>query len=198
MTVPVPIATTLTTLRLTLVAATARHLETELENPALLGVLLAATVPGSWPPGEYDRGAMGMFLRRLESGGTDAIGWYGWYGIRRATAEVPATLILSAGYLGPPGADGIVEMGYSVVPEWRGHGYAAEAVSALVRHALNHQSVRRVVAHAADANTASHAVLTRCGFTRVGPGKDPGYVRFERPRSAVSAPAPYRLRAARD
>ena len=179
MTVPVPSAATLMTLRLTLIAATARHLETELEHPALLPVLLGATVPAGWPPGEYDRGAMSAFLRRLESGGTDVIGWYGWYGIRRATADVPATLILSAGYLGPPAADGIVEIGYSVVPEWRGHGYAAEAVAALVRRAFNHQSVRRVVAHAADANTASHAVLTRCGFTCVGPGKDLGYRRFE-------------------
>ena len=122
---------------------------------------------------------MGVFLRRLESGGTGAIGWYGWYGIRRATADVPATLILSAGYIGPPAADGVVEIGYSVVPEWRGHGYAAEAVSALVRRAFNHPTVRRVVADAADANTASHAVLKRCGFTCIGPGKDPGYRRFE-------------------
>ena len=179
MTAPVPSAATLMTLRLTLIAATARHLEAELEHPARLPVLLAATVPASWPPGEYDRNAMSVFLRRLESGGADAMGWYGWYGIRRATADVPATLILSAGYLGPPAADGIVEIGYSVVPEWRGHGYAAEAVSALLRWAFNHQSVRRVVAHAADANTVSQGVLTRCGFTCVGPGKDPGYRRFE-------------------
>jgi [ribosomal protein S5]-alanine N-acetyltransferase len=168
--------------RLELIAATQAHLEAELEDPAGLSSLLAATVPASWPPGEYDRSAMAFFRRGVIDGGAGAAGWYGWYGVRRATAGMPASLVASAGFIGPPDGSGAVEIGYSVVPEWRGQGIATECVSALVRRAFAHAGVRRVVAHTAEGNGASHAVLRRCGFACVGAGADAEYLRFEHRR----------------
>ena len=168
--------------RLELIAATQAHLEAELEDPAGLSSLLGATVPASWPPGEYDRSAMAFFRRGLIDGGAGAVGWYGWYGVRRATAEMPASLVASAGFIGPPDDSGAVEVGYSVVPEWRGQGIATECVSALVQRAFDHGGVRRVVAHTAEGNSASRGVLRRCGFACVGAGADANYLRFEHRR----------------
>ena len=70
----------LDTPRLTLVPGTAALLRSELEGHAAFAALLAAEVPPSWPPGEYDRDAQEFFLAQLESGGDAAVGWFGWYG----------------------------------------------------------------------------------------------------------------------
>jgi [ribosomal protein S5]-alanine N-acetyltransferase len=173
----------LTTARLELVAATPAHLETEIVDPSQLAGLLGVEVPPGWPPGEYDRGAMEYFRDKLRTGGDAVLGWYGWYAIRRAGPAVPATLIGAAGYVGPPDADGVVEIGYSVVRDWQGLGYATEMASALVTRAWSVPEVRRVVAHTRLDNTASVRVLRRCGFAEAGPGTEPGTTRFELARA---------------
>lgn len=165
--------------RLDLVATTVEHLRAELEAPALLGALLGAAVPASWPPGLYDRDAMTHFLARLTEGGPAVIGWYGWYAVRRAAAERPATLVACGGYFGPPDAEGTVEIGYSAAPEWRAQGYTTELVQALTARALTAPAVRRVVAEVHEENVASLTVLRRCGFHRVGLGRDPGHHRYQ-------------------
>jgi RimJ/RimL family protein N-acetyltransferase len=178
----------LRTARLDLIAATVDQLSAELEDPQKLGALLGAEILPSWPPGEYDRIAMEYFRTRLVEGGSAVAGWYGWYGIRRATAELPPILVVSAGYFGPPTALGSVDIGYSVVPEWRRHGYATETVNALSARALEVPGVHRVLAEAHMANAASIAVLKRCGFRWVGGGHEPTYFRFQRDRPAEATP----------
>lgn len=163
--------------RLDLVAATVAHLEAELASPASLSSLLAASVPAGWPPGEYDRPAIEFFHRRL---GEDpgAVGWYSWYAVRRPADGEPATVVGAGGYFGPPGDDGTVEIGYSVVAGFRRRGFAAELVRALVSRALATPGVTRVIAHTHPDNCASVKVLERCGFSLVGPGEEPGTVQF--------------------
>ena len=119
--------------------------------------LLGAEVPPSWPPGEYDRYAIAYFRDRLMEGGEAVAIWYVWYAIRPATAGSPATLVACGGYFGPPSADGTVEIGYSVVPEWRRHGYATELVQALTTRAFAVPDVRRILAEAEVENVASIA-----------------------------------------
>ncbi len=176
------------TLRLTLHAAAPEHVRAELENPAQLGVLLDAEVSAAWPPGEYDRDALEFFRARLEAEGAAAVGWYSWYAVKKADSDGPRALVAAAGFLGPPDAAGVVEIGYSVLPEWQRRGYASEIVEALVLRALSQPAVRRVIAHTAAANVASAAVLLRCGFTQVGTGAEAGTIRFE----CVAPPAPPR------
>ncbi|EQD28216.1 hypothetical protein B1B_18951, partial [mine drainage metagenome] len=77
------------TARLRLVPATLAHLDAELESHAALGRLFRAPVPLSWPPGEYDRAAAEFFREPLRAH-PDAIGWFGWYAMRHATASAPA------------------------------------------------------------------------------------------------------------
>jgi RimJ/RimL family protein N-acetyltransferase len=168
----------LRTPRLRLVPATAAHVRAELAEPPRLHALLDAEVPASWPPGEYDRGAQEFFLAQLEAGGDAVVGWYGWYAVRAADADGPAAVVGAGGYFGPPTADGVVEIGYSMTPEWRGRGYATELARALAARAAAFPGVRTVIAHTTDANAASVAVLARSGFVRVGAGAEPDSVRF--------------------
>jgi RimJ/RimL family protein N-acetyltransferase len=91
--------------------------------------------------------------------GPDA--WSPRHVVRRADARV----VGSIGCLGPP-EDGVVEVGYGLVPAARGAGLMTDALSAMVR-SLEAAGLR-VVAHTASDNVASHRVLARLGFARVG------------------------------
>ena len=166
------------TLRLKLVPMTLEHVRTELEEPSRLGALLGTRVPQGWPPGEYDRDAMVFFRSRIESDARRYDGWLAWYVMTRESAP---ELVAGAGYMGPP-EDGTVEIGYSVVAEARGAGFATEIVEALVRHAFESDAVQRVVAETTATNAASQRVLERNGFTRTGAGRDADHVRFQKLR----------------
>jgi RimJ/RimL family protein N-acetyltransferase len=167
----------LQTPRLDLVPAGLGHLEAELRGPGFLADLLGAKVPGDWPPGEYDRGAIAFFRARLLEGGTGVEAWYSWYGITRDGLGRRDCLVAAAGFFGPP-ARGRVEIGYSVVPSARGRGFAGEMVGALVARAFGDPEVGEVVAHTSRANLPSIRLLAACGFEVVGPGDDPGMDRY--------------------
>jgi RimJ/RimL family protein N-acetyltransferase len=169
----------LRTAHLTLVPASAAHVRAELVGADAFGALLGAAVPASWPPGEYDAAAQQYFLECLTETGDLGTGWYCWYAVRDADAEAPATVVAGGGYFGPPSETGVVEIGYSVCPEWRGRGYATELASALAVHAARHPGVTRVVAHTAAGNPASVRVLERSGFAPAGSGEEPGTLRFQ-------------------
>ena len=169
-----------TTERLLLVASTLDHLRAELASPAKLASLLNVEVPSDWPPGEYDRSAQEFFLKRLESEGTEVVGWYNWYVIRRGSSGGIGTLIGCGGFFGPPNPSGVVEIGFSVIPAWRSQGFAREVVAALIEHASRDPRTRLIIAHTTAANVASCSVLERSGFRCVGPGLEPDQVRHER------------------
>ena len=139
--------------------------------------LLDASIPEDWPPGEYDRDAMQFFMQKLQEGGADAEGWYGWYAIRQATHTEPATLIGGGGYLGPPDKAGTVELGYSISETWRGQGLAQELVTALVNNAVQ-CGATKIIAHTGSDNPASIAVLRKCGF-RPAPTTDSSRLQFD-------------------
>ena len=166
----------LTTERLELVRATADRLRADLAGRASLAMALAAIVPESWPPDLYDRGATEWALRYAEEHPVQ-LQWGMYYVIDPAAPDGPAV----AGIVGFKGApqDGIVEVGYSVLPEFRRRGYATEAVAALVELAFAHDEVDRVVAETLPELEASIGVLVRSGFVLVGAGNEPGAIRYE-------------------
>jgi ribosomal-protein-alanine N-acetyltransferase len=99
-------------------------------------------------------------------------------------------VIGTAGFKGPPDADGMAEIAYGIVPGYQGHGYATEAAAALVEFAFASGRVRRVRAHTLPTANASTRVLAKCGFAWIGEVVDPedGLVwRWERP-AAVTRP----------
>lgn len=65
-------------------------------------------------------------------------------------------------------AGGSVEIGYGVLEEQQGRGYATEAVEAAVRWALAQPGVTRVEAETDPRNRASQRVLEKCGFAPTG------------------------------
>jgi RimJ/RimL family protein N-acetyltransferase len=59
-----------------------------------------------------------------------------------------------------------VEIGWRLLPEHLGQGYATEAANALLRHGFTDLGLDRIVAFAVPANKPSLAVMRRIGMTR--------------------------------
>jgi RimJ/RimL family protein N-acetyltransferase len=72
----------------------------------------------------------------------------------------------------PPGADGSVEIGYSVAPERRRRGYATSAVSLVCAEVRRTGLALELRAETSVDNPASQRVLERNGFVRVGDRDD--------------------------
>ena len=77
--------------------------------------------------------------------------------------------------------NGRAEIGYGIMEEYRGQGYAAEAVRAACHWALGHTSVKSLEAETEAGNTASQRVLEKCGFSANGTFGEEG-PRFTLPR----------------
>jgi ribosomal-protein-alanine N-acetyltransferase len=60
--------------------------------------------------------------------------------------------------------DGITEIGYGILEEHRGQGYATEAVQAACQWAFGHAEVKLLEAETDAGNAASQRVLQKCGF----------------------------------
>ena len=65
-------------------------------------------------------------------------------------------------------ASGTAEIGYGILEEYQGQGYASEAVEAAVAWALQQPGVARVEAETEPDNRASQRVLEKCGFLPTG------------------------------
>src|SRR4051794_5719504 len=63
---------------------------------------------------------------------------------RAAVAEPPGVVVGHGGFHGPPDADGVVEVAYSVAPEHRRKGYAKAMLRALLERADADPDVRAV------------------------------------------------------
>ena len=87
---------------------------------------------------------------------------FGYYRITRLADE---QAVGGVGFKGRPDGDR-VEIGYGLAPSARGHGYAAEAVVALLAIAADH-GVSTVLADTTTDNIASQRTLVRAGFRLV-------------------------------
>jgi [ribosomal protein S5]-alanine N-acetyltransferase len=72
-----------------------------------------------------------------------------------------------AGFHGPPDEQGMVEVGYSVDPEYRRQGYARAALEALLARAAQDPSVRVVRASVRPDNTPSNNLIAQYGFAKI-------------------------------
>ena len=172
--------------RLELVPATPELTRAALDGPRALGAGLRASVPSTWPPEYLDRPSLEFTLDRLAESPAQA-GW--WLHFVVLTGAARRTLVGSAGYKGPPAADGTVEVGYGIVSDQRRRGYASEVVRGLVAHAFALPQVARVIAETLPELAPSIGVLRKCGFRLTGAGSEPGVIRFElgRPEQARGA-----------
>jgi ribosomal-protein-alanine N-acetyltransferase len=82
-------------------------------------------------------------------------------------------LIGDGGFKGKPDEEGKVEIGYSIVPEYRRRGFATEVARALVDYAFSQPGVKAVEAHTLANGTASIKVLKKAGMSFVAEFHDP-------------------------
>jgi len=104
-------------------------------------------------------------IARTIAAATEPLGPFLAYVIVR---EVDGMAVGDAGFFGPPGAEGEVEIGYAVVPAARGMGFAREAVEVLMEWAQSQPGVRAIAARVERGNVASVRLLERLGFAREG------------------------------
>ncbi|MET0955620.1 MAG: GNAT family protein, partial [Cryobacterium sp.] len=93
-----------------------------------------------------------------------ATGWLARAIVDAATGEV----VGHAGFHFQPDSAGLVEIGYTIVPEQRGRGLATATVTALLAFAAADPAVRTVRASVSPDNPASLAVIARSGFVQTG------------------------------
>lgn len=163
--------TALTTLRLRLVPATSAMIEAELEGHERLEEVLAAKLAPDWPPEHHDVDMLRFWRGALLQPG--AGGWWLHYALLTDTSG--PTLIGSVGYKGPP-ADGVVEIGYSIVPSCQRQGLATEASRRLIETAWE-RGAEIVIAHTLSCLKPSIGVLRKLGFSS-SQAPEPGVLAF--------------------
>jgi ribosomal-protein-alanine N-acetyltransferase len=175
----------ITTERLRLIPTTEGHLRAALSGNAVLAAAIGRVVPASWPPEHFDAAAIQFTLDWLRRHPADAK--WGFYCIELpGEAGIAGTLVGAGGFKGAPDPDGIVEIGYSVLPEFQRRGFACEAVMGWVTFAFAQPRVRVICAHTLASAAGSIGVLKKSGFKPISRGQDPGappdqeVIRFER------------------
>lgn len=162
--------------RLELTAATKELLQAEADHLELARCL-QADVPGNWPTPLYGNDARQFFLT-VVSNDSEAVGWTAWY-ILLPDELGKKTLIGGVGACGLPDDDGEIVIGYSLLDQFHGRGYATEALRGFLKWVTPHPRLRKVVADTFSHLTPSIRVLEKNGFVRCGTGADEDSIRFE-------------------
>ncbi|MFJ8547384.1 GNAT family N-acetyltransferase [Streptomyces sp. NPDC093586] len=88
--------------------------------------------------------------------------------VRQAVVGDQGLVVGHAGFHGPPDEVGMVEIGYSVAPDFRRQGYARSTLIELLRRAAAERAVTTVRASISPDNVASLATISGFGFVQVG------------------------------
>ncbi len=164
------------TARLELVLATPEVFRADLRDRAALADALGARVPDTWPPPMMDEATIHHFISLASEPGGPALA--GFYWVHTGDGE---RVLVGNGGLTREGS-GRLALGYSVLPEYHGRGFATEAVAALIAFGFEDPAIERIVAYTYPSFIASRRVLEKSGFFPAGPGTEPGTIAFERRR----------------
>jgi [ribosomal protein S5]-alanine N-acetyltransferase len=129
--------------------------------------MLDAALPDGWPD---DHDARFLHMRLAEARRDPAL--QQWL-VRALVLRDPGRIVIGhAGFHGAPGRngpgrDGALEVGYTVFEDYRGHGYATEAVVALMEWARG-RGIDHFIASVAPENEPSLAVVRKLGFVQTG------------------------------
>jgi ribosomal-protein-alanine N-acetyltransferase len=146
----------------------------DLAGRTALNDALGAEVPENWPPELFESTAMRWSLRQLEDPAEQ--GWSIWYLLSKK--QEPPQVLGICGFKGKPDTSGSVEIGYSILKQFRVQGYATEAVSRLINWAFSHQNVNEVAAETLPHLKQSIRVMDKNGLSFAGPGSEYGVVRY--------------------
>ena len=159
---------------MTLVAATPELVTADLAGRDEFSAAIGADVPDEWPPELFDSMSMRVALEQLRD--PSEHGWSLWYLLSKKH-ETPQVIGV-CGFKGKPDHVGSVEIGYSVLRQFRIQGYATEAVDRLVTWAFSHQNVVEVTAETLPHLRQSIRVMEKNGFSYRGPGSEYGVIRY--------------------
>ncbi len=154
----------LETARLTIAPLTPALAEAALMGRPHLGRTLGVRVPDEWLEDDSEE-ILPLIAAMMWANPTEGAyeGWGWWLILHRAER----TLIGEVSFREPPDGTGTVEIGYGVVPAYRGRGYATEAAGAVLDWALRQPGVARVIAACLRDNLASRRVLEKLGMRQV-------------------------------
>jgi [ribosomal protein S5]-alanine N-acetyltransferase len=153
---------TLETSHLTLIPFSLEMKKIVINDKAKLAEIIGVRVPEHWPGPDLTE-ALPFFLEEMEQNPSGPI----WDGIIIHRAD--KVIIGDMGFIGGPDAAGVVEIGYSIIPEYRNLGYATEMAQALIRWAFQQQEIKVVIASCLYDNIGSIKVLEKVGMRPLQP-----------------------------
>lgn len=151
--------------------------------------LLDAEVPGTWPPRDMTKEVLCEFIH-MASKNSDPF-FSDWYWVKETPDAKDRILIGNGGTGSAPNKPGTAVIGYSVLDNFCGQGYATEAVRSLIPAIFSDCRVSRIVATTFPELKASIRVLEKTGFVCTGKilsgeGREEGTLEYvlKRPHTA--------------
>jgi [ribosomal protein S5]-alanine N-acetyltransferase len=116
-----------------------------------------------------------FLIDRLNQEPQNSFWWSPWFVVVDSlVAELQQQLAVGMiGFKNTPGSDGIVEVGYGIVPSQQGLGFATQALDLIVREGFSSSEVKAIEACTMPYPTASGRVLEKNQFVRDGSKIDP-------------------------
>jgi ribosomal-protein-alanine N-acetyltransferase len=119
-----------------------------------------------------DRDVM-RYIREPQTDRAEAENWVGLVSSRWATEKIGFCAVIEkasgkfAGWCGlwRLKETGETEVGYALIKEFRGRGYAAEASEAFLKYGFETLNLDEIVAVARPENRASWRIMEKCGMT---------------------------------
>ncbi|MDH4334467.1 MAG: GNAT family N-acetyltransferase [Chloroflexota bacterium] len=136
-----------------------------------LAAELGATIPADWA--SEVRGLAARRAQQIRERPSDAPWLLRAIVLRPADAGDERRAIGYLNFHAAPDESGTAEIGYTLLPEARGHGYAIEAVRAAFEWATRVHGIRRFRASVSPDNERSLNLIGRLGFHRTGEQWDP-------------------------
>ncbi len=155
----------LETEHLRLVPFTLDLMKATLTDKARLAQLCGARIPEDWPQPDLAE-ALPAIAQDMEKYPERA----SWDGIIIHKAD--NTIIGDMGLMSGPNEEGIADVGYSIIPAYRNHGYATEMLRELLAWAFEEAGIKKITADCLETNTGSIRVLEKAGLHCIGHDKD--------------------------
>ncbi|ADW67947.1 GCN5-related N-acetyltransferase [Granulicella tundricola MP5ACTX9] len=161
--------------RLCLISITPESAGAEKAADGRLGEVTGADVAEGWPPENWEPHVFDWLLAQFAAD-AGCVGWNRYIALR--DGDGGRTLIGTVGGFRKAESMSECEVGYSVVDEYQGLGYATEALEGLMAWIWEDETVASVCAQTFPALAGSVRVMEKCGMRLVGAGFEDGTVLY--------------------
>jgi [ribosomal protein S5]-alanine N-acetyltransferase len=161
--------------RLSLIAMTPEMLLSEQAGDGRLGELIQCDIPANWPPEHWEPHVYVFLLNQLAEH-PEQLGWPRY--VSFGSPDGRRTLIGTLGAFTKADKRSECEIGYGILPQYEGRGFATEAAMALIDYLGADEQLTSVIAHTFPSLAGSIRVMEKCGLTYDGEGEEPGTIRY--------------------